>query len=449
MKVEVENVNTVKKVLHVEIPEEDVSRELEKAYRALKKNAKIKGFRPGKVPRSILERRFKKDVYTDVSGQLIQNCFFDALREAKLDPVCEPTINRPDIQEGKPYRYSATVEVRPSIGNLKLKGLKLKQEVHTVTDNEIEAQLKILQKRQAQLKTIDENRSVKNGDFVLIDYEGFRNNKPFAPAGKTENFLLQVGAGQVLEDFDQQLLGMEPGTTKEFPVRFPDDYYNKDLAGFQVIFKVSLKEIKEEILPEIDDEFAKDLGEYQTLAELKEAIRKDIQNKYDAQSKYQLGQRIVDALIDQCDFELPEGLVQQELSAMVRNAREAMAYKGIPLKQSGLRENELRKKYRPLAERRVREHFLLQKVCEQEEITLTDEILDAAYKELAADIGQPVEAIKRFHQAHADAYEAFRERTLEDQAIKWIIENNTIERIEANKKGSEPVKEADSTGVRP
>ncbi len=437
MKVNVEDLSTVKKILRVEIPEEDVTRELDKTYKTIKNNVKVKGFRPGKVPRSMLERRFKKEMHEEVSGQLIQNSYGEALNQAELVPIGEPSIDRPDLEKGQAYHYAATVEVLPSIDDLNLKGLELKEKVHTVNDEEVDTQVMILQKRSAQLKTVDGARPVKNGDIVVIDYEGFMDGKPFEPARKTENFQVQVGSERILKDFDKHLAGMEANSTKEFQVRFPDDYYNRDLAGLEVTFKVVLKEIKEEILPEIDDEFAKDLGEHQTLAEFKEAIKKDLEAKYKAQSKRQLREDIIDMLIEQSDFELPEGLVKEELSLMVRDARNLAAYRGTSPQAPGQTDEELSKKYHPLAERKVREYLLLKKIIEQEEITLTDEILDEAYKEFAGALNQPEETIRQFHRTDKEAYEIFRQKTLEKQVIKYILENSHVEKVGADNEGLE------------
>ncbi len=438
MKVDVEDLSTVKKTLHVEIPEADVTGELDKAYATLKKNVRIKGFRPGKVPLSILERRFKKDVHAQVSGQLIQDSYAQALRETELLPLGDPIVDRPELERGESYHYSATMEVRPPIQDLNLNGLKLKKKVHRVSDEEIETQLKILQKNHALLKRIDEERPVENGDSVLIDYEGFKDGKAFPPASKTENFLVEVGSGRILNDFDQQLVGMRPSMTKEFPVRFPTDYFNKDLAGLDITFKVALKEIKEEILPEIDDEFAKKLGEHETLAELKQAIRSELERRYETQSERELRNNIIDRLSEQVDLELPEVLVNHELSALVRNAQNALSYGGLSLKQAGQTEESLSKQYRSQAERRAREYLLLQQVVEQEGITATDEMMEQAYEKMAAAMNQPAATIKQFHNSYKEAYEVFKQRTLEEQAIKLITNNSTIEMIETQNPKTEP-----------
>lgn len=432
MKVDVQDLSTVKKVLNVEIPEADVTRELDKSYKTLKKNVKVKGFRQGKVPLSLLERRFGKDVHAEVTGQLIQDSYVEALREVGLIPLAEPLVDPPELEKGQPYIYSATIEVQPPIDDLNVKGLKLTKRVHKVGDEEVDAQVKMLQKNQAQLKSIEEDRPIEHGDYILIDYEGFKDGEPFAPTGKTENFIVEVGSGRILEDFDQELVGMRPNETKEFPMHFPADYFNKELADLDITFTVTVKEIKEEVLPDIDDEFAKDLGEYQTLTELREAISNQLGRRYEAQSERALRTDIVDTLIGQQDFELPEVLVKHELSALVRETNDALSYRGMSLEDTGQTEEGLSKRYHPEAEKRVREYLLLQKVIDQEGLALTDEMLEQGYNELAEVMNQTVETIKQFHNVHKESYEVFNQKTLEKEAVKFIIENGTIETIEAD-----------------
>ena len=198
MQVTVEDISSVKKTLHVEIPREDVVREIDKAYDEIKKSAKIKGFRPGKVPRSVLEKMFRKDVLADVSSRLIQSSFIDAVKEKDLRVVGRPQLDPPEIDISQPYKYAATVEVTPPIADIDLKGMQLKRSVYAVSETEVDAQLKMLQKNLARLEKIADNRPVSDGDHLLVDFEGFKDGRPFAGTPKTENFTLKVGAGAVL-----------------------------------------------------------------------------------------------------------------------------------------------------------------------------------------------------------------------------------------------------------
>jgi len=205
MQVSVEDINSVKKTLHIEIPEADVVRELDKAYNELKKRAKIKGFRPGKVPRSVVVRLFKKDVHADVTSKLIQSSFMDALKETDLKVVGTPQLDPPELKDSGPYKYDATVEVSPDMGDIDYSGISLKRTNYKVSDEEIEAQLKLLQKNLAKLEKIEESRPAREGDFAIIDFEGFKDGQPFAETAKTDNFTLQIGKGPIIREFDDQL----------------------------------------------------------------------------------------------------------------------------------------------------------------------------------------------------------------------------------------------------
>ncbi|MBU1180931.1 MAG: trigger factor, partial [Proteobacteria bacterium] len=273
MQFTIEDVSTVKKILHVEIPQEKVALELDKAYEKLKKTAKLKGFRPGKTPRSVLENFFKKDVHADVSSKLIQDSFIDAVKEKELKIVGDPKIEPPAFDEKGPYKYDAAIEIKPVIADIDFKGLQLKKNIYKISDEEIEAQLKMLQKNLAQQKTIEEVRPSREGDFALITYEGFKDGKPFEETSKTENFTMKLGQGRITKEFDTHVIGMKAGEKKDFSVNFPEDYFNSKLAGLEITYSVTLNDVREEILPEIDDGLAKNLGSFTTLEDLKKAIR--------------------------------------------------------------------------------------------------------------------------------------------------------------------------------
>lgn len=436
MKIDVQDVSTVKKIINVEIPEARVTQELAKAFGTLRQTARIKGFRPGKVPMDILERRFKKEIHAEVLGQLIQDSYTEALRETKLVPLSEPVLDPAELEKGRPYHYSAEIEVRPLLEPVEIHGLKLKKKVFTVGDDEVEIQLKMLQKNQAQIRALEEDRPVQKGDYILVDYEGFKDGRPFEPVGKTENFGVEVGSGSILKDFDDQLIGMERNTGKELSLRFPDDYFNKELAGVDVTFKIHVNDIKEYVLPEIDDEFAKDLGQHETLADLKESIRKDLEEKYADIADRELRRDVLERLMEQQEFEVPEFLVKHELSALVSEAQSMLQYRGLSPEEEGQTEEVLSEKYRPLAEKRVRQYLLLYQVIEQEGITATDEVLKRAYEKTAKQMNQTEETIKQFHNAYSEAFEAFKQKAVEDEAVRIIIGNSTIETVEGKKGGA-------------
>jgi trigger factor len=430
MQVSVEDINSVKKTLHIEIPEEEVVRELDNAYKALKKNARVKGFRPGKVPRSALERMFKKDVHADVTSKLIQSSFIDAIKETDLKIVGNPQVDPPELNATGSYKYDATVEISPEIDHIDYSGLILKRTKYTVSKEETDAQLKMLQKNFARQEKIGEDRAVREGDFVLIDFEGFKDGRPFAETAKTENFTLKIGEGPILKDFDDQLVGMQPGETRAFKIAFPDDYHNKKLAGLEISFEVALNEIREEILPPIDDALAKKTGQYENLDDLKKVIAANLEQGYAKRIEQELHEQIFKELIARSDFEVPEAMVDMELEGIVEEAVRSFSYRNITMEELGITRESMAEKYRDVAFNQVKRHLLLGKIIEQESLEVSAEELKAALNEMAENFKQPVEEIQKYYDQNKEKLEYFKHTILEKKAITLIIESSKIEDVE-------------------
>lgn len=441
MQVTVKDVSTVKKILSIEVPEKDVVQELDNAYKTLKKNAKIKGFRPGKAPRSVLERYYKQDVHHDVTSKLLQDSFIAALKETDLSVVGQPQLDPPKLDEKGPYKYEATVEIKPELGELDFKGLKLQKNLYEVSDEEIETQLKMLQKNLAKREPIAEERPVQENDFVSIDYEGFQDGQPFVETQKTNNFTMKVGAGSISKEFDEQIIGMQPGESRELQVKFPEDYFNAKLANHEITFKVTLNEIREEKLPEIDDAFAKQLGQYENLDAVKKAITDNLTQGYDKRAEHELNEQIFEALIAKTEFELPESMVEYELEGIVEEAEKSFAYYNKSMEEAGLSKEKLSEQYRGTAEKQVRRHLILSQIVDQEKLTLADEELEKGFEEIAANVNQPAEQIRSYYQQNSDKLEIFKHTLLEKDAIKLIIDNSTIENVEPKQEQSDQNKE--------
>lgn len=431
MQYTIEDLSSVKKTLHIEIPREAVARELDSAYRQLGKTAKIKGFRPGKVPRSVLERMFKKDVHSDVSSRLIQDSFIDALKKTELEIVGRPKVDPPDLQENEPYSYEATVEVKPVIGIIDYKGLALKRSVYQVNDDEIDLQLKALQKRLASSKPLDEQRPAREGDHVVITYEGLKDGKPFVETQKTENYAATIGDGQIMKEFDAGLVGMKVGDTKEIEVQFPQEYENDRLAGIAIDFFVTLNQIQEELLPEIDDELAKQVGSYKTLADLRDQIRNNLEEGYAKRIEQELNEQIYMDLIGKTDFEVPESMVEYELEAIIEDTERSFAYRNQSMADAGITREGIAEKYKATAEKQVRRHLILDAIIRQEGLSLDDAELDQGLEEMAQSFNQPAEQIRQYLTAESEKLENFKHALLEKKAVKLIIDNGTITDVES------------------
>ena len=436
MKVTIEDVSSVKKTLHIEVPENDVTEALDAAYRDLKRHAKVKGFRPGKTPRSVLERYYRKDVHADVASRLIQDSFVEAIQEHDLKLVGKPELTPPELVKNSAFTYDATIEVTPELDDVDFKGLSLEKTRYQASDEELDVQLKMLQKNMARHEPLEEDRPVAEDDIVLIDYEGFENDQPLEEMQKTTDFSLKVGEKRIHEAFDEQLIGMRSGEEKTITVQFADDYFNKKLAGRQVTFQVALKEIRKETLPEINDSFAKGLGPYQNLDELKEKITENLQEGYDKRAEQELNEQIFTTLLTDASFEVPDSLVERELDSIINEATQSFAAQNMKLDDAGLDPDQLRDKYRDVAVKQVRRQLILNKIIDQEKLSLSDEETDAGLKEMADAYNQPVDVIKEYMKNDENRFEYFKHSLLEKKAMKLIMKHGEIKEVAPDQRDS-------------
>ncbi|MBA4366656.1 MAG: trigger factor [Desulfobacterium sp.] len=427
MQVTVEDKSSVKKILHIEVPEADVLNELDAAYKQLKKTAKVKGFRPGKTPRLVLERMFKKDVQSDVTARLIQDSLFEAIKENNLALVGRPQVDPPELTDSGPYVFDAVVEVRPKLDDIDYKGLCLTKTMYKAGEKETDTQIEMFRKNLAQLKPIVGKRPAQKGDFVIIDYEGLKDGVPFDETKKTENFTMKLGLSAISKEFDLEIIGMNAEETKEFTIQFPEDATNRNLANLEIAFKVSLKEIKEEVLPEADDELAKKLGNFQTLDELKEKIVDNVQQGYNKRIEQEMNEQIFDALISKQEFEVPDVMVEYEIDSIISEMERVFAYQNMSLEQLGQSKEMLAEKYRDTAIKQVKRHIILGKLIEQEELKLTDEELEEGYQSMSKSVNQPVEGIRSYYKENQENLDFFIHTLLEKKAIRLIIEKSTVE----------------------
>jgi trigger factor len=397
MKVNVEDISGVKKKVHVEIPEDQVTKEIDAIYEDLKKTAKIKGFRPGKVPRPILERYFKDYVKGEALQKLIQGTYPKAFEDSHLHPVSTPVIDPQGLEFGKPFQYSAIIEIRPDLKMENYLGLNIEGKREEAKDEEVEERLKGLQNLYANLKTITEPRPIQNGDFVIVDYEARMNGKALEE-GKAIDYTVEVGSGRFIPAFEEKLIGVKPEEEKEIEVFFPEDYGYKKWAGKTITFHVKVKEIKKKILPTLDDEFAKDLGSYASLEELKARLRQDLEKEKKLALDRQFKDQIVDQLIQANPFELPESLVEEQAKSLVSDTKLRLSSQGVAFESLGVSEDKLKEDYKETAQKQVRTFLILEKISEEEGITVTDEEVEERLKEISERTHQKLDVVKRYHE---------------------------------------------------
>ena len=417
MRSAVENISTVKKEITIEVPQDDVAKEREKAVAKVAKKAKLPGFRPGKAPRSVVERHYGEDIQADVMNKLIADAYFQAVQEHKISPVDLPEISDVSLDKGSPLSFSATVEVRPNIELGTYDGIEVKEEPLTVSDEELEQTINRLREMYAQLEVV-EGRPAEKGDSLIIDFEGFREGKSIAGA-KASDHMLTLGSGNLIPGFEDQLVGVNKGEAKEISVSFPADYTNKDLAGKDAVFKVMVKEIKRAVMPEVNDDFAKDIGNHNTVEELRARVKEDLEARKRDELASAQREELLSKLVDAHAFDVPPGMVERELQAMMRQQAVRLARQGMDVKSFDA--EKYREERLPLAEKRVKGLLILDAVADREKVTVIDEELSAELQVLSRKSGQPVETIKKYYESQEGGMDNLRSSLIQEKTLTLLL----------------------------
>ncbi|MBU2453369.1 MAG: trigger factor, partial [Proteobacteria bacterium] len=397
----------------------------------LKKKADVKGFRKGKIPRKVLENRFSKDVHADLAPRLIQDAFIEAIKEHDLNIVGGPQMDPPDLDPENAYVFDITVEIKPELDDIEFEGIALEKTKYEVSDGEIESQIYMIQKTMAKKETVQEERPVKENDFVLIDYEGFLNGESFDKTPKIENYIMKIGQkGNMPKEFSQKLTGVIPVQDLEIEVPYPGDYYDESLKDKTVIYKVTLKEIQEDILPELNDDLAKELGKFETLDDVRKSIRENLEKGYAQRVKHELSEQVFQTLLKKIEFEVPEAMIEGELNGITMEAEQAYAANNTSLEEAGLSRDILRTQYRDVAEKQARRHLILDKIITQEKLELTEEELEKSFEEMALGMNAPVDAVKNYFNMDPKQLEYYKHTQLEKKAIDIIVSKGSITEVD-------------------
>jgi trigger factor len=427
MKANVEEISSIKKKVSIEIPVDQVTKEVDSFYGELRKKARIKGFRPGKVPRNILERNFKDYVKAEVIQKLIQDTYPTALSEKNLHPVSPPVIDPGELENGKSFQYTAIIEIKPEIKIEGYLGLKIEGKKEGVKDEEVEERLKNLQNLHANLKTIPEARSIQTGDYVIIDYEARKDGKPLEE-GKAIDFTVEVGSGRFIPALEEKLLGLRPEEEKDMEVSFPEDYGYQKWAGKTISFHVKIKEIKEKILPPLDDEFAKDLGDYSSLGALKAKLKGEIEKEKELMLERQLKDQVVDQLLQANSFEVPENMVDEQAKTLVSNTKLRLATQGLALKNLNVSEEKLQEDYREMAKKQVRTFLILEKIASQEGISVTDDETMERLKGISERTNQKLDVVKRYYEKN-ELIPELKTGIITDKTLNFLLQKAEINYI--------------------
>ena len=424
MSVQVENLEKNMAKLTIEVPAEELEKALEKAYQKQKKNISVPGFRKGKVPRAMVEKMYGPAVfYEDAVNSLVPEEYSKAAEESKLDIVSRPEINVEQIEKGKAFIFTATVAVKPEVTLGEYKGLEVAKADTTVTDEEVEVELKKEQEKNARTINVTD-RPVAQGDTAVIDFEGFVDGVAFE-GGKGENHSLEIGSHTFIDTFEDQLVGKNVGDEVDVNVTFPEQYQAADLAGKPATFKVKINEIKAKELPELDDEFAKDVSEFDTLAEYKESLKKDLEKKKQDEAKRTKEDEAIQKIIDKSKMEIPEAMIDTQCETMIEEFAQRIAQSGLSMDQylqfSGLTVDGLKEQVRPEALTRIQSSLVLEQIAKEENIEVSDADVDAEIEKMAKNYGMEADKLKEY-MGEGEKESMKRELAI-TKAVELIMDN--------------------------
>lgn len=412
-------------VLTIEVSAEEFERGLDQAFKKVVKDVQIPGFRKGKVPRKIFENRFGvESLYQDAVDIILPDAYAKAVEETGIEPIEQPEVDIDEIEQGKDLVFTAKVTVKPEVELGEYKGLEVEEQPVEVTDEEVDHELDHQREHHAEL-VVKEEGSVEEGDTVVIDFEGFIDGEPFE-GGKAEDHSLEVGSGQFIPGFEEQLVGKENGEETEIELTFPEDYHAENLAGQKAIFKVNIHETKAKELPELDDEFAKDVDEaVESLDELKAKKKEELEAQKKQDAENQKRESLLEQAANNAEVVIPEAMVNSELDRMMQEFEQRLQGQGMTMEMyfqfSGQDENALKEQMKEDAEKRVKTNLTLEAIHNAENLEVTDEDVDAEISNMASMYGTDVEQLKQMLGGNT---EALKEELKFRKTIDFLDENS-------------------------
>jgi trigger factor len=414
-KVNVKEDKAWKRTLEIEIPAEKVNGEFEKVFKEYKSKVKIKGFRPGKAPMEMIKKRFKEAAAKDVLESLVPPAYEDALKQKNINPVTTPKITDIEIDLDSPLKFKAEIEIMPEIEVKDYKGILItKKEVQT-TDEDVDKNLKILQEKNAVLKPTD--REAQDGDYLLVDLEKLGGIKEASQKPeKAENQETILDSKKLLAEFYRGLLNTKPGDEKKIEAIYPKDHHDTNLAGKIINYKVKVKEVKERTLPEMNDEFARSLGEFKDLADLKQKIKEDLERKAKEQEERDLKNQLVRDVVKNNTFEVPQTLLKYYLDSVVERFKQS---------QKDIQEDKIRQEHKEIGENRIRWEFLMHQIADKEKIEVTQADIDDFTQKFAKNYNLKLEQAKQF-LARQTKIKNLKENILEEKVLEFLLKNAKI-----------------------
>ncbi len=398
---------------------------MKKVYLKSAKYFNIPGFRKGKAPMQIVEKYYGDEIfYEDTFNEVVPGEYEKELKENNIEAVSRPDIDVKQIGKGQDLIFTAIVQTKPEVKLGKYKGIEIKKVEYNVSDGDIEHELGHMQEKNARLVTV-EDREVQKDDITVIDFEGFVDGKPFE-GGKADNHELTIGSNTFIPGFEDQIIGMKTEEEKDINVKFPEDYFSEELKGKDATFKVKLHEIKKKELPVLDDEFAKDVSEFDTLKELKKSIQDKLEEENKKKAKYETEDAVVKAVCDNVKLDIPSGMIETEIDNMTKEIEQRLMYQGMKLEQYlqmlGKSMEDFRKEYEEQATTSVKNRLVLEAIIKEEKIEPDKEAVDAKVKEMAELYGKKEEELKE-----NEGFMKYIEESMKNEkVVEFLVENAKI-----------------------
>lgn len=424
MQVTVEEAGAYTKRLKIEIPGGLVKNEIDKAYGKLASEVSLKGFRKGKAPRQVLERNYDAKVRQEVGEKLIQDTYFDALGESKLDAVTHPEIRSQVYGDDGSFVYEAEVAVRPDFELGQYKGLVLELEDGAASEAEISLALDSMRREMAPLRSV-EGRGIQKDDVAVIDFQGYNDGQEM-PQVKAQNYSVDVGSGRFGEEFEKCVMGLKAAEKTTREIDFPTEFPNPVLAGKKVEFRIEIKDVKERVLPDLDDDFAKEAGpEYAGLDDLKKAVGDKISKEKQDSRAGAMADKLMIQLLERHDFEVPARLVAFEVNALIKEMENRLLAQNLTLESAGVKRDDLVDQYRDVATKRVKGDFILKKIAEAEEIKLVDADIDRGFQRIAQQYNMKLEEVRKYFGSRDDLM-PFMNELLSEKIINFLRDNAVV-----------------------
>lgn len=427
MQYEVLSPTPVMRTIKISAPAEEVNSALAVAIALHRKDAQIKGFRKGKAPSSVVEKMFKKKIYEEATTDLINCHINEAVNEMGVKPLSRINVEAEEIVRDQPFEYTISFEVPPEFALPDYEGLAVEQAKAEASEAETEKVLQRIRDNMAEILALDEDRPARDGDVVIVDFQAYDQGQPIDEV-KAENFQFNLGQGEALPEFEAMLQGIRAGQGTEGDITFPEDFLNPDLAGKTVTMKVSLQEIKQKKLPELDDELAKKAGDFESLEQMRDAIYKSYVQSRNQVNKSAAQMKMLKGLTDQVEFELPQSMVAEQIERMLGETRHRLERQGKRLEALGKSEEELREQMRPEAEKLVKSQLFLLAVAQKEGLQVSPMEMDAFFRRMAQQTGQDFQGLKHFHEQN-NLMNAVNDRILADKAMELIYSKAVVTEV--------------------